>query len=129
MCDDLWMPCSPGAPGAVEMTMMDVASDKLLDPNVTKVSGDFYVRVTAYTCTLYIISNLASSSQPNCMRSIQTAYMYTLFVLGVRFQCDVLRAVLLSRPSVGEEELKQFDKYSDDHVGTADIQIRHSIQL
>ena len=50
-------------------------------------------------------------------------YMYTLF------QSDVLRAVLLSRPSVDEEELKQFDKYSDDHVGTADIQIRHSIQL
>ena len=37
MCDDLWMPCSPGAPGAVEMSMMDVASDKLYEPDITKV--------------------------------------------------------------------------------------------
>merc|ERR1711936_384587 len=32
--DDLLTPCSPGAPGAIEMSWMDVASDKLLEPIV-----------------------------------------------------------------------------------------------
>jgi len=33
--DDLLTPCSPGAPGAIEMSWMDVASDKLLEPIVS----------------------------------------------------------------------------------------------
>ena len=33
--DDLWTPCSPGAPGAVEMNWMDIAGDDLLEPPVT----------------------------------------------------------------------------------------------
>ena len=35
--DDLWSPCSPGAPGAVEMTWMQVDGHKLLEPSITKV--------------------------------------------------------------------------------------------
>ena len=35
MRDDYLTPCSPGAPGAVEMTWMDVDGDKLLEPAVT----------------------------------------------------------------------------------------------
>lgn len=34
-CDDLLMPCSPGDPGAIEMTWAEVPSDKLLEPIVT----------------------------------------------------------------------------------------------
>ncbi|XP_006837644.1 PREDICTED: vacuolar protein sorting-associated protein 4B [Chrysochloris asiatica] len=34
MVDDLLTPCSPGDPGAVEMTWMDVPGDKLLEPVV-----------------------------------------------------------------------------------------------
>ncbi|XP_001366899.4 vacuolar protein sorting-associated protein 4A isoform X3 [Monodelphis domestica] len=34
MIDDLLTPCSPGDPGAIEMTWMDVPSDKLLEPVV-----------------------------------------------------------------------------------------------
>uniref|UniRef100_A0A6Q2YR93 vesicle-fusing ATPase n=1 Tax=Esox lucius TaxID=8010 RepID=A0A6Q2YR93_ESOLU len=34
MVDDLLTPCSPGDPGAVEMTWMDVPSEKLLEPIV-----------------------------------------------------------------------------------------------
>ncbi|MBV99605.1 Vacuolar protein sorting-associated protein 4A, partial [Eschrichtius robustus] len=34
MIDDLLTPCSPGDPGAMEMTWMDVPSDKLLEPVV-----------------------------------------------------------------------------------------------
>merc|ERR1719253_1375767 len=36
---EFWTPCSPGAPGAVEMSMMDVKGDELLEPAVTH--GDF----------------------------------------------------------------------------------------
>lgn len=36
--DDLLTPCSPGEAGAIEMTWMDVPSDKLFEPPVTLVS-------------------------------------------------------------------------------------------
>lgn len=36
--DDLLTPCSPGSPGAIEMSWVDVPSDKLLEPAVTMVS-------------------------------------------------------------------------------------------
>lgn len=39
MIDDLLTPCSPGDPGAIEMTWMDVPGDKLLEPVVCMVSG------------------------------------------------------------------------------------------
>ncbi|ETN60572.1 skd/vacuolar sorting [Anopheles darlingi] len=35
ICDDLLVPCSPGAPGAIEMTWSDVPGDKLYEPPVT----------------------------------------------------------------------------------------------
>ncbi|PSN45365.1 Vacuolar protein sorting-associated protein 4A [Blattella germanica] len=35
MLDDLLTPCSPGCPGAVEMTWMEVEGDKLFEPPVT----------------------------------------------------------------------------------------------
>lgn len=37
MIDDLLTPCSPGDPGAIEMTWMDVPGDKLLEPVVCMV--------------------------------------------------------------------------------------------
>lgn len=36
--DDLLTPCSPGDTGAIEMTWMEVAGDKLLEPVVCMVS-------------------------------------------------------------------------------------------
>lgn len=33
--DDLWTPCSPGAPGAVEKSWMDIDGDKLLEPIIS----------------------------------------------------------------------------------------------
>lgn len=36
--DDLLTPCSPGDPGAIEMTWMEVPGDKLLEPIVCMVS-------------------------------------------------------------------------------------------
>lgn len=41
MVDDLLTPCSPGDPGAIEMTWMDVPGDKLLEPVVCMVRKDF----------------------------------------------------------------------------------------
>lgn len=35
--NDLLTPCSPGSPGAIEMSFMDVPSDKLLEPPVSMV--------------------------------------------------------------------------------------------
>lgn len=35
--DDLLTPCSPGDPGAIEMTWVDVPGDKLLEPIVSMV--------------------------------------------------------------------------------------------
>ena len=39
MVDDLLTPCSPGAPGAIEMDWSKVPGDKLLEPVVSMVRG------------------------------------------------------------------------------------------
>ena len=38
---DMLAPCSPGDPGAIEMSWMDVPGDKLLEPPVTMVLTRF----------------------------------------------------------------------------------------
>lgn len=38
ICDDLLVPCSPGDSGAIEMSWMEVPSDKLCEPPVTMVN-------------------------------------------------------------------------------------------
>ena len=35
MVNDLLTPCSPGAPGAIEMSWVDVPGEKLFEPAVT----------------------------------------------------------------------------------------------
>ena len=35
--DDLLTPCSPGDPGAIEMSWMDIDGDKLLEPQISMV--------------------------------------------------------------------------------------------
>ena len=47
--DDLLTPCSPGAPGAMEMNWMNVPGEKLLEPIVSFVSIDFLLRCTSQT--------------------------------------------------------------------------------
>ena len=44
ICDDLLTPCSPGAPGAIEMSWTDVPGEKLLEPIVLMVSHCLYSR-------------------------------------------------------------------------------------
>lgn len=44
--DDLLTPCSPGDPGAIEMTWMEVDGEKLAEPAVTMVSClNYYSRL------------------------------------------------------------------------------------
>lgn len=45
--DDLVTPCSPGDPGAFEMTWQDVPGDKLFEPPVTMVNFVF-LRIFAF---------------------------------------------------------------------------------
>ncbi len=45
--DDLLTPCSPGAPGAIEMTWTQVDGDKLLEPVVTMVSVSLVTKLSA----------------------------------------------------------------------------------
>lgn len=54
---DLWTPCSPGAPGAVEKTWLQVESDKLLEPVVTMVS---VVMGNSMYCVCNIVYLIAS---------------------------------------------------------------------
>lgn len=42
MVDDLLTPCSPGDPAAIEMTWIDVPSDKLLEPIVCMVRHMYF---------------------------------------------------------------------------------------
>lgn len=47
MVDDLLTPCSPGDPAAIEMTWMDVPSDKLLEPIVCMVRSNIDSQVSS----------------------------------------------------------------------------------
>lgn len=44
--DDLLIPCSPGDSGAIEMSWMDIPSEKLAEPPVTLVSTSFFIYKT-----------------------------------------------------------------------------------
>ena len=55
MVDDLLTPCSPGDPDAIELTWMDVPSDKLLEPIVCMVR---HTPTQAHTHTHSVITHL-----------------------------------------------------------------------
>ena len=53
ICDDLLTPCSPGAPGAMEMNWTAVPGEKLLEPVVLMVSG--FTILMVKICLLRIV--------------------------------------------------------------------------
>jgi len=65
--DDLWTPCSPGMPGAVEMDWMKVDPEKLLEPPVSRVRVELCWRgdstcgpVVTQVAALFLICPTAS---------------------------------------------------------------------
>lgn len=63
--DDLLTPCSPGDSGAIEMTWMEVESDKLAEPPVTMVK--------TYINKLLVKSRILLLFQNDMLRSLATS--------------------------------------------------------
>lgn len=57
ICDDLLVPCSPGEPGAIEMTWIDVPGDKLYEPPVTMVSSSIDQPMARTTMRIFHFSS------------------------------------------------------------------------
>lgn len=54
---DLLTPCSPGSPGAKEMSWMDVPGDKLYEPPVTMVSKRLTLLLDVCICFFFLSFN------------------------------------------------------------------------
>lgn len=87
--DDLLTPCSPNDPNAVEMTWVDVESDKLLEP----------------------IVSLVSSSLVKKKKKISKTLVLTLWSVS---QEDMLRSLEKAKPTVNEEDLVKLKKFTED---------------
>lgn len=96
MIDDLLTPCSPGDPGAMEMTWMDVPGDKLLEPVVCMVSGWLGERTTESPGTWGFRSKHKSCSSPSMFCAV--------WLLLGRMVFGALELALLIPDSVGTQD-------------------------
>jgi len=94
MDHDLLTPCSPGSPGAIEMSWVTVPGDKLLEPPVSMVSTVIVIDVC---CTYHIIKNQVFNSCNTCF-----------------FQSDMRRSLETSKPTVNDEDMEKLDKFTRD---------------
>lgn len=87
--DDLLTPCSPGDPGAVEMTWMEVDGEKLFEPPVTMVIGTQKLKRDLQTnknCQLiserHAELNLANKAFSQRRRHVEAAKIHRRFRTG-----------------------------------------------
>lgn len=59
--DDLLTPCSPGDPGAIEMSWWDIPAEKLMEPAVSMVSGDFCAEMVVMPFQGDVLKSLTNS--------------------------------------------------------------------
>lgn len=76
--NDLLTPCSPGDPAAIEMTWMEVPSDKLLEPIVCMVRRSI-VALTALGSFFFLIYELLTPQQQDSCRYTGIVAIDSLF--------------------------------------------------
>lgn len=84
-------PCSPNDPNAIEMTWVDVQSDKLLEPIVSLVSSSLVKKKKKKAKIPELFLTLCSVSQEDMLRSLEK-----------------------TKPTVNEEDLVKLKKFTED---------------
>lgn len=123
--DDLLTPCSPGDPGAVEMTWMEVPGDKLLEPIVCMVSarprlpasGQRGVGVQGGCALLNPVAGLRGGgeevkAEPAGLLGLVPGTAPTGPLLSP--QSDMLRSLATTRPTVNADDLLKVKKFTED---------------
>lgn len=70
--DDLLTPCSPNDPNAIEMTWVDVETDKLLEPIVSLVSSSLVKKKLAKISVCFELVLCVSGGHAQVTREGQT---------------------------------------------------------
>ena len=83
---DLLTPCSPGDRGAIEMTWVDIPSEKLLEPVIT---------IVILYCLTYLFNYLS--------------HIFLCF-----FQKDMLRSLATQKASVNEKDLEKQRQFTEE---------------
>nr|XP_025040003.1 vacuolar protein sorting-associated protein 4A [Pelodiscus sinensis] len=113
--DDLLTPCSPGDPGAIEMTWMELAcTTSSLGP---VPSGLLQVRGPSRTNPSVTVDDLLTPCSPGDPGAIEMTWMEVpsdKLLEPVISMSDMLRSLATTRPTVNAEDLLKVKKFSED---------------